>query len=86
MVIDGLQPDVGHEVLWVVREVLSGEELCARSMLSSAKSELQALLVQAVKVLHVPVVAVLSDGRHSIRLAAAPRCPACLTNCANSII
>jgi hypothetical protein len=29
---------VGHEVLWVVRQVLSGEELCARSMLSSAKS------------------------------------------------
>src|SRR5262249_42023920 len=25
LAIDGLQPDVGHEVLWVVREVLSGE-------------------------------------------------------------
>jgi hypothetical protein len=25
--IDGLQPDVGHEVLWVIREVLSGEML-----------------------------------------------------------
>ena len=29
--IDGLQPDVGHEVLWVVRDCLSGEILLARS-------------------------------------------------------
>ena len=28
--IDGLQPDVGHEVLWVVRECLSGELLLAQ--------------------------------------------------------
>src|SRR5437667_12755590 len=25
LAIDGLQPDVGHEVLWVIREVISGE-------------------------------------------------------------
>jgi hypothetical protein len=34
LAIDGLQPDVGREVLWVVREVLSGEVLLARSLLS----------------------------------------------------
>ncbi|MDQ5852270.1 MAG: ISNCY family transposase, partial [Chloroflexota bacterium] len=28
---DGLQPDVGHEVLWVLRDCLSGEILLARS-------------------------------------------------------
>jgi hypothetical protein len=27
LAIDGLQPDVGHEVLWVLRDVLSGEAL-----------------------------------------------------------
>ncbi|NDJ18793.1 hypothetical protein GS601_16100 [Myxacorys almedinensis A] len=27
LAIDGMQPDVGHEVLWVIREVLSGEIL-----------------------------------------------------------
>src|SRR6266568_3915471 len=27
LAIDGLQPDVGHEVLWVIRECLSGEVL-----------------------------------------------------------
>src|SRR5918994_1932765 len=33
LALDGLQPDVGHEVLWVVRECLSGEVLLARSIL-----------------------------------------------------
>src|SRR4051795_10468056 len=32
LAIDGLQPDVGHEVLWVLRDVLSGEVLLARSL------------------------------------------------------
>jgi len=32
----GLQPDVGHEVLWVIRECLSGEVLAGRGPLLSA--------------------------------------------------
>jgi len=32
LAIDGLQPDVGHEVLWVIRDCLSGEVLLARSL------------------------------------------------------
>ncbi len=32
--IDGLKPDVGHEVLWVLRDCLSGEVLLACSLLS----------------------------------------------------
>lgn len=75
LAIDGLQPDVGHEVLWVVREVLSGEVLCARSLLSSAKAELQCLLEAVVSTLPVPVVAVVSDGQHSIRQAVAAALP-----------
>jgi hypothetical protein len=75
LAIDGLQPDVGHEVLWVVREVLSGDVLCARSLLSSAKAELQALLDAVVSALPVPVVAVVSDGQHSIRQAVAAALP-----------
>lgn len=75
LAIDGLQPDVGHEVLWVVREVLSGEVLCARSLLSSAKAELQSLLSAVVSALPVPVVAVVSDGQHSIRQAVAAALP-----------
>src|SRR5919202_3763533 len=34
LALAGLQPDVGHEVLWVLRDCLSGEVLLARSLLS----------------------------------------------------
>src|SRR3954464_6828524 len=40
LAIDGLQPDVGHEVLWVLRDCLSGEALLARSPLSSPQAHL----------------------------------------------
>jgi hypothetical protein len=33
LALDGLQPDVRHEVLWVLRDCLSGEVLLARSLL-----------------------------------------------------
>ena len=36
LALDGLQPDVGHEVLWVLRDCLSGAVLLARSLLSGA--------------------------------------------------
>lgn len=69
LAIDGLQPDVGHEVLWLIREVLSKEVLLARALLSSACSELADLLREVVTTLEVPVVGVISDGEESIRLA-----------------
>jgi hypothetical protein len=40
LALDGLQPDVGHEVLWVVRDCLSGEVLLARSLLSGRAVDL----------------------------------------------
>jgi transposase len=69
--IDGLQPDVGHEVLWVIREVLSEEVLLARSLLSSCQNEVAGLLREAVTGLNVPVVGVVSDGQQSIGKAIA---------------
>src|SRR5262245_47531716 len=44
LAIDGLQPDVGHEVLWVLRDCLSGEVLLARSLLSSTQDDLARLI------------------------------------------
>jgi hypothetical protein len=73
--IDGLQPDVGHEVLWVVRDVLSGAILCARSLLSSSRAELQDLIENIVAALPVPVAAVVSDGQRSLRDAVAAALP-----------
>src|SRR5215813_912223 len=52
LAIDGLQPDVGHEVLWIFRDCLSGEVLLARGLLSATQEDLAALLteVQQTKV------------------------------------
>ena len=69
LAIDGLQPDVGHEVLWVIRECLSGEVLLARSLLSSTEDDLAGLITEVKKNLSVPIFGVISDGQHSIRNA-----------------
>jgi hypothetical protein len=71
LAIDGLQPDVGHEVLWVIRDVLSGEVLLARSLLSSTQDDLAKLLTEVKGALDVPIVGVVSDGQTSIRKAVA---------------
>jgi hypothetical protein len=71
LAIDGLQPDVGHEVLWVLREVLSGEVLLARSLLSSCQDDLAKLVEEVKGALEVPIVGVVSDGQTSIRNAVA---------------
>jgi hypothetical protein len=71
LAIDGLQPDVGHEVLWVLRDVLSGEVLLARSLLSSRQDDLAKLIDEVKAALPVPIVGVVSDGQTSIRNAVA---------------
>jgi hypothetical protein len=44
LAIEGMQPDVGHEVLWGIRECLSGEILLARTLLSARSEDLAVLL------------------------------------------
>lgn len=75
LAIDGLQPDVGHEVLWVVRDVLSGAVLLARSLLSGTREDLAPLLAQVRDALDVPVVGVISDGQRSLVQAIARALP-----------
>ena len=75
LALDGLQPDVGHEVLWVLRDCLSGEVLLARSLLSAAQADLAALLREVKDALPVPITAVVSDGQASIRKAVAKALP-----------
>ena len=75
LALDGLQPDVGHEVLWVLRDCLSGEVLLARSLLSSTESDLAALIRAVKRNLSVPIVGVVSDGQRSIRKAVAGALP-----------
>jgi hypothetical protein len=71
LAIDGLRPDVGHEVLWVLRDVLSGEVLLARSLLSSRQDDLAELIDEVKRALAVPILGVVSDGQTSIRNAVA---------------
>jgi hypothetical protein len=69
LAIDGMQPFVGHEVLWVIRDCLSGEILSAKTLLSSRNEDLAALLLEVSNSLEVPIEGVISDGQQSIRKA-----------------
>jgi len=69
LALDGLQPDVGHEVLWVLRDCLSSEILLARSLLSSTAKDLAGLITEVQKSLPVPITGVVSDGQDSLRKA-----------------
>jgi hypothetical protein len=74
LAIDGLQAEVGHEVLWVVRDCLSEEILLARPLLSSSQGDLTALLTEVkeqLDQLKVPVTGVISDGEETIGSAVA---------------
>ena len=69
--LDGLQPDVGQEVLWVLRACLSGEVLLARSLLSATHPDLAALSREVKQALDVPIVGGITDGQLSSRAAVA---------------
>jgi hypothetical protein len=73
LAIDGMQPDVGQEVLWMIRDCLSGEVLLARTLLSSTRGDLATLLGEVKEAMPVPIRGVISDGQQTIRQAVA-RC------------
>lgn len=75
LALDGLQPDVGHEVLWVLRDCISSEILLARSLLSSRQKDLAELIRTVAETLEVPIEGVVSDGQNSIRKAVASALP-----------
>lgn len=78
LALDGLQPDVGHEVLWVLRDCGSGEVLVARSLLGATENDLTPLLQEAAKIcqdLQLPIAGVITDGQRSIRNAVAHALP-----------
>jgi hypothetical protein len=78
LALDGLQPDVGHEVLWVLRDCASGEVLLARSLMGATEDDLVPLLQEAANIcqrLEIPIKGVISDGQHSIRNAVARALP-----------
>ena len=75
LAIDGLQPQMGHEVLWVIRDCVSGTVVLAKALLSATAADLEPLLRRAAELAGVPVAGVVSDGQHSIRTAVARALP-----------
>ncbi len=75
LALDGLQPDVGHEVLWVLRDCLSGQVLLARSLLGATEADLAPLIREVRDAVQVPIHSVISDGQQSIRKAVASALP-----------
>jgi hypothetical protein len=78
LALDGLQPDVGHEVLWVLRDCCSGEVLVARSLLGATEKDLVPLLEETASLcreLSIPIKGVITDGQRSIRNAVASALP-----------
>ena len=69
LALDGLQPFKTHDVLWVLRDTLSGEVLLARSLDSARHDDLADLLREVKEALPVPIHAVVSDAQRPIRLA-----------------
>ncbi len=69
LAIDGMQPEVGHEVLWVLRDCRAGEILLARTMLSATNQDLAVLLTEVKQAIGIPIAGVVSDGQQSIRKA-----------------
>jgi hypothetical protein len=66
--MDGVQPEKGNETLYVLREVFSGTVLAAQNMKSGTAPELQTIIKPIIE-LGFPIVGIVSDGQHSIRLA-----------------
>jgi hypothetical protein len=69
LAIDGLQPSKHHDVLWVLRDTLSGEVLLARSLDSARQDDVADLLREVKDALPVPIHGVVSDAQRPIRLA-----------------
>jgi MULE transposase domain len=78
LTIDGLQPEKGHETLYVVRELQGKRVWFAEALLSSTTAEIQRLVVKAkqwAEQLGKPVVLWLSDKQEAFVQAIAAEFP-----------
>jgi hypothetical protein len=70
--LDGGQPIKGHETVWFVRDLLSGQTLVAQAMRSTTAKDLIKLLMPVRKFAAehgVPVIGIVSDGEKNARKA-----------------
>lgn len=63
--IDGIRPDVGHETIYLVRDVLTARVLVAENVTSSETAVIKSLLAP-VAALGLPVIGAISDAQESL--------------------
>lgn len=66
--MDGLQPEKGHDTLYLIRDTISQTNLLTRA-LSNSSSENLVELIEEVKGLGVPILGVVTDKQNSLVLA-----------------
>lgn len=66
--IDGLQPEKGHETLYLFRDTISQTNLLTQPLSNSSSDQLAAT-IEVVKELGVPILGVVTDKQHSLVLA-----------------
>jgi hypothetical protein len=75
LALDGIQPDKGHETIYLIRDLLSGHLLGAHNLLSSETSVIQQVVLAPIAAWGVPVLGVLTDGQESLLQAVAATWP-----------
>lgn len=68
LAIDGVQPEKGNETLWILEDLLTGNTLLAKNLLSSTTDEIKKM-IEEIKRLGFPILGVISDAKREIRLA-----------------
>jgi hypothetical protein len=75
LALDGIQPDKGHETIYLIRDLLTGHLRGAQNVLSSEATVLQAALLAPIAAWGVPVLGVMTDGQESLLQAVAATWP-----------
>ena len=75
LALDGIQPDKGHETIYLIRDLLTGHLLSAQNLLSSEAAVLQEVLLAPIAAWGLPVLGVLTDGQESLLQAVAATWP-----------
>lgn len=63
--IDGIQPDIGNETMYLVRDVLTGRVLVAENVTESSTTMIKSLLAPVVA-LGLPVIGAISDAQDAL--------------------
>jgi hypothetical protein len=75
LALDGIQPDKGHETIYLIRDLLTGHLRGAHNRLASEAAVIQDVLLAPIAAWGVPVLGVLSDGQESLLQAVAATWP-----------